>query len=272
VGSLQVRAASRPGWSRRTTLPARLSSSASHDAAHEREAVGLDDAGSVRRLRQGFVGRRRIRAALLRRWKYGDRVLVVCGLGGLGKTAACTDAVPRLARRMGGPPVRVLALDGRAAAERSKNHSPIQALWEQVQAARDDAAWSQALADLQKEGVTGAALAAAIAALAEMEGGLLLYLDDAESLQKPLEKVAAQDSAHIGQWRNADLGVWWRTLIEMAKPVGRFAVVASSRYTPDYTPEEAVEHLEPMVSPPARRGTTFTGNTGARAPVVKVAA
>ena len=55
----------------------------------------------VERLKFGFVGRRTARAEMIRRFREGSRVVVVHGLGGLGKTALCAELAPALAREMG---------------------------------------------------------------------------------------------------------------------------------------------------------------------------
>ncbi|HEY4564713.1 MAG TPA: CHAT domain-containing protein, partial [Thermoanaerobaculia bacterium] len=109
----------------------------------------------IQRLRFGFVGRRKERAEALLRWHRGQRQLVVLGLGGLGKTALCTELAPLLARDLkpGGAPI--LAFDGRHAGAQP---NPVLALWQEVQAAVSGDAWSQTLADLQRDGVTGEAL------------------------------------------------------------------------------------------------------------------
>ncbi|PYQ60872.1 MAG: hypothetical protein DMF53_16200, partial [Acidobacteria bacterium] len=109
-----------------TTLPSREGVPAVDLGEEKRRTFErLDKAGGsqrvergirgVQRLRFGFVGRRKERAAALRRWRRGQRQLVVLGLGGLGKTALCTEIAPLLARDLkpGGAPI--LALDGRHA-------------------------------------------------------------------------------------------------------------------------------------------------------------
>jgi hypothetical protein len=61
----------------------------------------------VRQLRFGFVGRRAPRAEAIRSWRQGQRLLVVQGLGGLGKSALCTELAPILAATIP-PPARLL--------------------------------------------------------------------------------------------------------------------------------------------------------------------
>ncbi|WP_257461938.1 SIR2 family protein, partial [Archangium lipolyticum] len=185
----------------------------------------------VERLKFGFVGRRTVRAELIHRFRDGCRALVIHGLGGLGKTAVCTELSTVLAREMGVrdsqgrvDPVRVVALDGRFSGQRS---DPVAALWEQVQSFGEGPEWDSALAELQREGITGKALAGALTWLSRQEGGLLVYLDDAESLQVPVEQ------GEVGAWRSPALATFWQGLIEATTKEKRFAVLASTRYVPE---------------------------------------
>ncbi|HVT60659.1 MAG TPA: CHAT domain-containing protein [Thermoanaerobaculia bacterium] len=193
----------------------------------------------VQRLRFGFVGRRKERAEALRRWRDGERRLVVLGLGGLGKTALCAELAPLLARELGAGGAPVLALDGRHAGAQP---SPVVALWREVQAARTGEAWSRTLAELQKDGLTGEALARAVGELAQLAGGLLVYLDDAESLQAPLGE------GEIGCFRDPELRRCWEILLEQIATGGPLGLLASSRYLPEGTPREAELHL-PQLRP-----------------------
>ena len=226
-----------------TALPT-LSGEPPVDLGEERRRIfeRLDRAGGservegikgVQRLRFGFVGRRKERSEVLRRWRQGERQFVVLGLGGLGKTALCTELAPLLARdlKIGGAPV--LALDGRHA---GMQLSPILAFWQEVQAAGSGKAWNQALAEFQKDGVTGVALGRAVVELAKLEGGLLVYLDDAESLQKPLGE------GEIGQFRDPELRRFWEILLSKASPAGPLGLLVSSRYLPEGTPRSAEFH------------------------------
>ena len=187
----------------------------------------------MQRLKHGFVGRRGVRAELLRRWFGGQRLLVVTGLGGLGKTALCTEVLGRLAEEG----ARLLALDGRSAGQAL---DPVAGLWRQVQAAEQGDAWNTALANLQRDGLGGAVLAAAVAALAERVGNLVLYLDDAESLQVPL------GAGELGQWRDAELAAFWRGLCALTRPGGPVTVLVSARYASDDLPTTAHLSLPPM--------------------------
>jgi tetratricopeptide (TPR) repeat protein len=207
-----------------------------HDRTLERIDPVVGQAAAtpgVQRLKHGFVGRRAVRAELLRRWLGGQRLLVVTGLGGLGKTALCTEFLGRLAEKG----ARLLALDGRSAGQML---DPVAGLWRQVQAAAQGDPWNTALANLQRNGLGGAVLAAAVAALVERVGNLVLYLDDAESLQVSL------GAGELGRWRDAELAAFWRGLSALTRPGGMVTVLASARYAPDDLPTEAHVSLPPM--------------------------
>ncbi len=193
----------------------------------------VEGIAGVQQLRFGFIGRRWPRGEALRRWRAGQRVLVVAGLGGLGKTALCGELL-----RLFGRELPVLALDGRFAGSQPK---PLLALWQEVQAARRDDAWSTELAAVQEGGLGGRQLAQAVALLARHAGGLIVYLDDAESLQE-----APAPGATLGRWQDGEIGTWWQSLVSLAENGGRFALVASSRYRPEGTAEEALLTLPPM--------------------------
>ncbi len=218
------------------------------EAPPEREFERLDRTGEsqrverrhdvpivgVQQLRHGFIGRRSPRAAAVRRWREGQRVLVVQGLGGLGKTALCGELL-RLLPSSG----TVLALDGRHAGAQP---DPLAGLWKEVQAARPgDAKWSGKLAELQKDGLTPEALVRAVGELCRFGGGLVVYLDDAESLQE-----APGEEGELGRWRDERLRAWWDLMLAMAADHGQLGVLVSSRYRPEGTPERAVLPLEPM--------------------------
>ncbi|HYG63663.1 MAG TPA: CHAT domain-containing protein, partial [Thermoanaerobaculia bacterium] len=231
-----------------TTLPPASGGATVDLPQEERKRIfeRLDQAGGsqrvehgivgVQRLRFGFVGRRRERAEAIRRWKKGQRLLVVQGLGGLGKTTLCAEVAPVLAETLR-PGTRVLALDGRYAGTQP---DPVAALWQEVQAARSDQGWSQVLAGLQKEGLTAEALARALVTLAQIEEGLLVYLDDAESLQ------ARVGEGEVGRWRDQGFAQFWQYLVEAAEGGEAFGILASSRYQPEGTPSRAVLPLPEM--------------------------
>ncbi len=213
-----------------------------HRRGLRRRGRRLDRAGmtpdGVERLHHGFIGRRTPRATVIGNWLDGQRLQVVHGLGGLGKTALCAEVAPILARRMGGVPL--LALDGTAARGRER---PIEALWAELSLfdpgrAWDRDGWESALAGFQEGGLTGAGLARGVLDAARRCGGLLVYLDDTESL--------LADSGDVRRWVDDEARVFWETLAAACAPAGRFGVLASSRYVPRHTPGAALVPLPPM--------------------------
>ncbi len=239
--------------------PTALPASAAPAPARERERVGgrLDVSRGpvgVEQLKFGFVGRRSTRAEVLRRVRDGQRLLVVHGLGGLGKTALVSAMVPMIARKIAavgldGEPAAlpVVALDGRFA---GKSADPMRELWDQVARAMvrwkpEDSGWEtkcgQVLAVRQKDGLTGDALAGVLDWLAAQAKGLVVYLDDAESLQAP-----AVPGGDMSQWRDEQLGAFWDGLARLAAPHGRVAVLASTRFLPRGLPHSAAVSLPVM--------------------------
>lgn len=225
-----------------TVLPATAAGVDIGGADRERIKERLDSSHGpvgVERLVHGFVGRRSARAEAIRRWQAGQRVLVIHGPGGFGKTALCAEVAPILASRLGvAKPVRVVALDGRFAGERE---DAVAALWEQVAAFAEGDVWNAELARLQKDGITGEALAGAVLALARREGGLLVYLDDAESLQAPVG-----EGSELGTWRDAGVKAFWARVAAAAGKEKGFGILASTRYVPEGVPDRVCLPLPVM--------------------------
>jgi tetratricopeptide (TPR) repeat protein len=199
----------------------------------------------VPRLRHGFIGRRGPRGGLIGGWREGRRAAVVAGLGGLGKTALCTEVLPALAAAQGLKADQVIVLNGRAAAVAD---DAMAALWTQLQAFRSSQQWSDCLAAAQVQNdrrqaahqLTASSFVNALAWLRNAEGSTLLYLDDAESLQ--VSPSASMPDA----WKTRELARLWSSLLELAAPGGHFGFLASTRYVPRGTPAEARVPLEQM--------------------------
>ncbi|KAA3611795.1 MAG: CHAT domain-containing protein [Planctomycetota bacterium] len=259
------------GWSqvvfyhRGKDVPAALVSQEKSEKEENRES---DD--NSKQPQFGFVGRRSRRAELLRRWgKEGQRLTVVAGLGGLGKTALCTNVLPIFARYLaqnGEPGVPILTLNGRAAKDSEK---PIEVLWDQLEtfvpsnAEGVAKAWPEIRGKIQQDrGLSGVGLATAVFVAAKLGNGLLLYLDDAESLQW------APGEGELGQWRCPEVSDFWTQLCELietgskaAQPEGEpnppIGVLASARYVPEGLSESKVLHLDPMRGVDLRRMITW---------------
>ena len=197
----------------------------------------FDHTHRIARLQFGFIGRRKSRSELYRRWAGGQRLAVVQGLGGLGKTTLCTEMLPILAKLMG-KRTQILALDGRAAGQ---SDDAVQHLWQQMESATSGDAWNQELAALQENGITGEALADAIRALHRLASGpLLVYLDDAESLQTELGE------GELAAWKDEQLAAFWNRLSSATQPDGSLALLASCRYSIDGLDSEFHVPLPPM--------------------------
>ena len=228
--------------------PARERARVTHKLGPTRHGVP-----GIEQLRFGFVGRRSTRAQVLQRVRDGQRLLVISGLGGLGKTALTTTMAPIIARRIaarpasGGPEALVIALDGRSAGRAA---DPLRDLWDQVARGMkdgkpNDARWATrcdgVLADAQKTGLGGRALASVIAWWAAQAHGAVVYLDDAESVQEPVA-----GAAELGRWRSRDLEDLWDALCALAVAGGPTAVLISTRYVPQGLPAETVLPLLPL--------------------------
>jgi tetratricopeptide (TPR) repeat protein len=207
-------------YATRTPLPQEL----------QPEAIDLS---GVERLEFGFIGRRRLLAQLRKARQQGERVLGLYGLGGLGKTAAMTRLCSVFAHAERGDDWTSRVLVFALAAYRGEGDP---AGWLQdlvtshVKTRGLDAGWDARLTRIDGAPEPFAALARELLAVTR---GLVLYFDNAESLQSepftPGERVP---------WRSAALTSFFRT---MAEEAGRDAradttVLLTTRYRPGEMP------------------------------------
>jgi tetratricopeptide (TPR) repeat protein len=216
--------------------------------------------GRRRVLKTGFIGRRRelhrVRRHLLRE---GKRVLVLQGLGGLGKSTLAFHIPPLLGIPLtprpspqGGstgspvPDVCVLWCEG---AERE--HDPVEALVGQLLdycGKRFGPAWEDVV--LQVERAAGddpvRRFEAFLQALLANVPRLVLLLDNLESLLVGPAEAAGErpDDRAFGAWRGEGLRDLWRLLCEVAEGGDRLWLIASCRYQNDDFP--AVEPVTPL--------------------------
>ncbi len=180
--------------------------------------------GDRRRLAAGFIGRRGELHRIRQRTRRGDRVLVLQGLGGLGKSTLAFHVLPMLGKseqictlwcQESGQPDRAEAL---VAQLLEFCRSRFGAAWEQVvyqvdRAAGDDPArrfslFLQALTDKVEE--------------------LVLYFDSLDSL---LVGVATErDETAFADWSTPTLAAIWQSAVDLAGDSGRLFLVASCRY------------------------------------------
>jgi tetratricopeptide (TPR) repeat protein len=192
-------------------------------------------------LATGFIGRRHELHQLRRRRGRGDRVFVLQGLGGLGKTTLAGHLLPMLAdaehtvtiwcRRSEGEADQAEALVGQLLSYARARFGPS---FEQIvsyvdRAAGDDAA-QRFVAFLQ------IILAPDPEQPAQLRAPVAVYFDNLESLLQGPDAVSldtAPDSDALGAWRSDGLRGLWRGVLDLAGTVGNLYVVASCRYRND---------------------------------------
>lgn len=188
----------------------------------------------TRVLQEGFIGRRKELHDLRRSIKSGRNLHVVQGLGGLGKSAFCNEAL-RLYGRLGWQRLALWCADAEEDAD------PTAALLRQFEqlgmAVLGAEAWvieikaldqwaiheperqrpSRRLIDLCK-----------VILRQENAAPVVLYLDNLESLQK---KPDGGNASVEGAWRDGECRALWNALKKLAEEQpARFAIVASARY------------------------------------------
>ena len=182
--------------------------------------------GERRVLSTGFVGRRSDQHRLRRLLRAGERVLVLQGLGGLGKSTLAQQVLPWLTkdaasvctlwcREVEGETNRAEALVAQLLAYcRQRFGLAWEGVVQQVdQAAGDDSAKRFVLF---------------LQALVRNAPGLVLYLDNLESLLVGPEE--SRDPEAFGRWAEPALEAIWRNADDMARGSGALYLVASCRY------------------------------------------
>lgn len=174
-------------------------------------------------LAQGFIGRRALQHEILRKVSSGERLIVLQGLGGSGKTALAGHL---MTRRLALSPNPADALFLRVPSPEEETE-PILALRRQAEEhGRQHAlpGWEERLAELRERFPAPAAgFAATLRALrATPQSPFAVYVDRADALQ-----VGPGTDNGPGTWR-AGAAEWWSELEELAAE--EFLVLASTRY------------------------------------------
>jgi tetratricopeptide (TPR) repeat protein len=187
--------------------------------------------GRTRVLRKGFVGRRRDMHALRRDLRRGRHVHVVQGLGGLGKSAFCAEAL-KLYKRQGWMPVELWCADAEGSADPAGalvqqftrlGPALVGEQWEEISAAVDQAARDNPA--FQRSAVRLVALLSLV--LQVTKSPLVVYLENLETLMRGPDN---SDPAALGEWREGADELWNELLALADERRDRLALLASCRY------------------------------------------
>jgi hypothetical protein len=195
-------------------------------------------------LEHGFIGRRSELHRLRRRIREGRSIHVVQGLGGLGKSAFCAEALD-LYQREGRAPLPLWCFDVEGTPE------PVAALYSQLQRIiggvlkQEDAEQALQAADsiIRRERISESPAVCFVILVQVvqqvLERPLAIYLDNLESLQVG---PATNDPQALGAWISDEAATLWRGLAGLAsKQPTLFAVLASTRYRHDDFRNDIVE-------------------------------
>jgi tetratricopeptide (TPR) repeat protein len=192
------------------------------------------DAGTRRILSVGFIGRRTELHRLRRKVRQGQRVFVLQGLGGLGKSTLALHTLRAIlhagndlctlwcqdAEKAATPEGIAEALVGQLL-ENCRRRFGLD--WEGVVQQVDRAAGGDAA---QRFGMF-------LKVLVENAERLVVYLDNLESLLVGPEEVGSAVPDALGQWSTPALQAIWATLKDFAQHSGKVVLVASCRYRND---------------------------------------
>ena len=194
-------------------------------------------------LEHGFIGHRALQHEVRRKVERdGERLIVIQGLGGLGKTALASQL---LVRAFAPEPADRLVLRCRELAEAGGDPIlELRAQAEQHGRLHGLPFWDERIKDLRgRVPASIAGLAAVLRALRENRPDLVIYIDNAETLQSG---PATEDPAALGSWLPG-MEAWWAEMERLAEQDGCL-VLATTRYAWKGLPPRA--HLGmPTMSP-----------------------
>lgn len=184
--------------------------------------------GPFKFLSTGFVGRRKSLHDIRRRVREGQRIFVLQGLGGLGKTTLAYQMLPLL-KPEGAPLVLWCQATEKAADPMAELLDQLLAYcrkrfgtdWEGVVQQVDHAGGEP----MQRFGMF-------LSVLVQRVKRLVVYLDNLESLLVgPADEMATKrDPKALGEWKSQALESTWTMLAEAAETTGHLLLVASCRY------------------------------------------
>jgi hypothetical protein len=190
-------------------------------------------------LELGFIGRRSLQHQVRRKVRDGQRLLVLQGLGGLGKTALASHLV----RDVFAPdPSDALILTCQGLGV--EGGDPIEALWAQVEEhgrlVRVEG-WEEQVRKLREAGLESASgFERAVSLLRRARPKLVLYADNTETLQVGPGGAEAQA---LGAW-HPKARAWWEAMERLAGE--GLLVMASTRYRWTGMDPKAWLPIEPM--------------------------
>jgi hypothetical protein len=191
----------------------------------------FQDVGTRRILATGFIGRRTDLHRLRQRIRRGDRVFVLQGLGGLGKSTLAVHLLPLL-----GPKESQCLLWCQDAETHIEGADPIaEALVGQLSEfgrQRFKLGWEGVVQQVDRAAGDDPArrFASFLEALLANVPRLVIYLDNLESLLIGPKDPRNDDPAAFGTWRSPALAAVWSILQDYAEATGTLFIVASCRY------------------------------------------
>ena len=187
-------------------------------------------------LEHGFIGRRGLQHEVRRKLKEGQRLFVLQGLGGLGKTALASQILCNVLTRDRADQLILRAGDSldlarlrRQAEEHGNTHGLV-----------DWADEVQSLLERHPDPIEG--FAQTVLALHAHRPGLVLYVDNMEDLQLGPGGAAELEPGALGTWRPG-VERWWATIESLSRHV---LVLASTRYLWNGLDPDALVALDRM--------------------------